>query len=70
MVKCFQKRTIKPSPTYVLSVETLHIAKPKRLKEALTNPLWVEVMHEESRALDHNKSKTLVPRTPNMDVDG
>lgn len=70
MVTRFPKGIIKPNPKYELSIDTLPISEPKRLKEALDHPLWLEPIHEEFRALDQNNTWTLVSKTPNINIVG
>lgn len=45
------KGIVEPNPKYALPVEQLPITEPTRLNAALNNPLWLEAMHEELRAL-------------------
>lgn len=46
----------------------MYSGEPKSLKDALNNPLWLEAMHEELRALGNNNSWSSVPCTPFMNI--
>lgn len=43
---------------------------PKKLFDALKNPVWLNSMHEELRALVQNNTWVLVPRTFDMNIVG
>lgn len=56
MVIRSQKGIVKPNPKYALLTNISFDTETKKLNDALTNPFWLEAMHDESRALDHNKT--------------
>lgn len=43
---------------------------PKKLTNALNDPMWLEAMHEKLLALDRNNTWVLVLRTLDMNVVG
>ena len=44
--------------------------KPKSVKDALNNEIWIEAMNEEIEQIERNKNWTLVPRPNDKNVIG
>lgn len=57
-------RIVKSNPRNVLSVAACDIVVPKSLKFALMNPEWKPAMASEFKALQGNKTWSLIPRSP------
>lgn len=51
----------KPNPICALLTNCSFVKDLKKLKDALTNLVWLDAMHEELRALDQNNTWVLVP---------
>lgn len=60
---------VKPNPEYTLISMYFPIREPKCLS-SINNPLWLEAMHEELRALEQHDTWTSVPWPPDMGVLG
>lgn len=68
MVTRSQKGIVKLNTKYAILTNISFNTEPKNLNAALSNPIWLEAMHDELRALGHNQTWDLAPGTSDMNV--
>ena len=64
------RQKAKNNPNLALQAFQNQPTKPKYLKSALKNPIWVTAMQEEITALHDNNTWNVVPHPANNNVEG